>query len=68
MSEAKRDRKYICSELVYDCFDQIGVPFSLRDEYVSPHGTSLDHRVQLRYRIMRCGCRQSATKRLLPCP
>ena len=34
VSRRSRDRKYICSELVYECFDRIGVPFHLRDEYV----------------------------------
>jgi len=52
MSDAKRDLKHICSALVYDCFDQIGVPFSLRDEYVSPDDIWLDDQVQLQYRIM----------------
>ena len=51
MSEANRDRKYICSTLVYDCFDPVGVPFGLRDEYVSPDDIWLDDRVQLQYRI-----------------
>ncbi|MFM1891910.1 MAG: hypothetical protein RLZ44_987 [Pseudomonadota bacterium] len=52
VSRRTRDRKYICSELVYDCFDQIGVPFSLRDEYVSPDDIWLDAQVQPLYRIM----------------
>jgi len=52
ISRRTRDRKYICSELVYDCFDQIGVPFNLRDEYVSPDDIWLDDQVQLQYRIM----------------
>lgn len=52
VSRRVRDRKYICSELVYDCFDQIGVPFSLRDEYVSPDDIWLDEQVQPRYRVM----------------
>lgn len=52
VSRRVRDRKYICSELVYDCFDQIGVPFSLRDEYVSPDDIWLDEQVQPRYRLM----------------
>ena len=52
VSRRTRDRKYICSELVYDCFDRIGVPFSLRDEYVSPDDIWLDEQVQPLYRIM----------------
>jgi hypothetical protein len=50
--EIVRDRKYICSELVYDCFEQIGVPFNLRDEYVSPDDIWLDEQVRPQYRIM----------------
>jgi cell wall-associated NlpC family hydrolase len=52
VSRRSRDRKYICSELVYDCFDQIGVPFNLTDEYVSPEDIWLDKQIQPQYRIM----------------
>jgi hypothetical protein len=52
VSRRTRDRKYICSELVYDCFDHIGVPFDLSDEYVSPEDIWQDERVQAQYRIM----------------
>ena len=52
ISRHKRDRKYVCSELVYDCFDEIGVPFKLRDEYVSPDDIWLDEQVQPKYRLM----------------
>lgn len=52
VSRRTRDRKYICSELVYDCFDEIGLPFNLRDEYVSPDDIWLDQQVQPEYRIM----------------
>jgi len=52
VSRRTRDRKYICSELVYDCFDRIGVPFNLRDEYVSPDDIWLDAQVRHQYRIM----------------
>ncbi|MEW7974537.1 MAG: YiiX/YebB-like N1pC/P60 family cysteine hydrolase [Candidatus Thiodiazotropha endolucinida] len=51
ISRRTRDRKYICSELVYDCFDSVGVPFSLRDEYVSPDDIWQDDQVQPQYRI-----------------
>ena len=52
VSRHTRDRKYICSELVYDCFDQIGVPFTLRDKFVSPDDIWLDDQVQPQFRIM----------------
>ncbi|MES9897328.1 MAG: YiiX/YebB-like N1pC/P60 family cysteine hydrolase [Candidatus Thiodiazotropha endolucinida] len=51
ISRRTRDRKYICSELVYDCFDSVGVPFKLRDEYVSPDDIWQDDQVQPQYRI-----------------
>ena len=52
VSRHTHDRKYICSELVYDCFDHIDVPFDLRDEYVSPDDIRLDKQVLPQYRIM----------------
>ena len=52
VSRRTRDRKYICSELVYDCFSHIGVPFDLRDEYVSPEDIWCDEQVHTKYRIM----------------
>ncbi|MCP5410416.1 MAG: hypothetical protein H6963_14150 [Chromatiaceae bacterium] len=52
VSRRSRDRKYICSELVYECFDRIGVPFHLRDEYVGPDDIWQDEQVRQRYRIL----------------
>lgn len=52
VSRRTRDRKYICSELVYDCFDEIGIPFTLRDEYISPDDIWLDEKVHPEFRIM----------------
>ncbi|MEW8325643.1 MAG: YiiX/YebB-like N1pC/P60 family cysteine hydrolase [Candidatus Thiodiazotropha sp.] len=52
ISRRTRDRKYICSELVYDCFDSVGVPFNLRDEYVSPDDIWQDDQVQAQFRII----------------
>ena len=52
ISRRTRDRKYICSELVYDCFHHIGVPFHLPNEYVSPDDIWLDSQVEPRFRIM----------------
>ena len=52
VSRRTRDRKYICSELVYDCFDSIDVPFELSDEYVGPDDIWLDKQVQPQFRIM----------------
>ena len=52
VSRRTRDRKYICSELVYECFHSIGVPFMLRDEFVSPDDIWRDDGVKTRFRIM----------------
>ncbi len=48
----RRDRKYICSELVYDCFRQAGVSFKLNDNYVSPDNIWNDASVQWTHRIL----------------
>ena len=47
-----KDRKYICSELVYECFHHIGVPCRLPNEFVSPDDIWKDDQVQPRFRIM----------------
>jgi len=52
VSRRTRDRKYICSELVYECFHRIGVPFNLRYEYVGPDDIWRDAQVQPQYRIL----------------
>lgn len=52
VSRRTRDRKYICSELVYECFNSIGVPFKLRDEFVSPDDIWVDDQVKRLFRIM----------------
>jgi uncharacterized protein YycO len=52
ISRRTRDRKYICSELVYDCFDHIGVPFHLPNEYVGPDDIWLDDQVEPKFRIL----------------
>lgn len=52
VSRRTRDRKYICSELVYECYNSVGVPFNLRDEYVSPDDIWMDDQVQPLFRIM----------------
>lgn len=52
VSRRSRDRKYICSELVFECYDSVGVPFKLRDEYVSPDDIWMDEQVVPHIRIM----------------
>lgn len=36
IGRGSRDRKYICSELVDECFRSAGVRFSRPDNYISP--------------------------------
>ena len=52
VSRRTRDRKYICSELVYDCFRKAGVHFKLNDEFVSPDDIWNDAQVQSLHRIL----------------
>ena len=52
VSRRSRDRKYICSELVFECYDSVGVPFKLRDEYVSPDDIWMDEQVVPLIRII----------------
>ena len=46
------DRKYICSELVYECFRRAGVKFRLRDNFVSPDDIWNDATLQWQHRIL----------------
>ena len=52
LGRRRRDRKYICSELVYDCFRRAGVNFKLRDNFVSPDDIWNDATVQWHHRIL----------------
>jgi cell wall-associated NlpC family hydrolase len=47
-----RDRKYICSELVYECFARAGVKFKLNDRFVSPDDVWNDDSVRAQHRIL----------------
>ena len=47
-----RDRKYICSELVFDCFRKAGVSFRLNDAFVSPDDIWRDDSVHVRHRVL----------------
>lgn len=40
-----KDRKYICSELIDECYKQAGVKFQLMDEFVSPDDIWNDEKV-----------------------
>lgn len=47
-----RDRKYICSELVYECFAKAGVNFRLNDRFVSPDDIWKDDSVHVLHRVL----------------
>jgi cell wall-associated NlpC family hydrolase len=47
-----RDRKYICSELVDECFRKAGIAFRRDDNYISPDHIWKDPAVQLQFRIL----------------
>ena len=52
VSRRTRDRKYICSELVFECFRQAGVSFRLADRFVSPDDIWRDAQVVPLQRIL----------------
>lgn len=47
-----RDRKYICSELVYEAFRKADVSFKFRRNSISPDDIWNDERVVMKFRIM----------------
>jgi cell wall-associated NlpC family hydrolase len=47
-----RDRKFICSELVDECFRVAGVRFERRDNYISPDDIWRDPVVSMRARVL----------------
>lgn len=46
-----RDRKYICSELVYEAFHKAGVEFPYNNRSISPDDLWKDPKVKIRFRI-----------------
>ena len=52
ISRRQRDRKYICSELVEECFRKAGVSFKLADNFISPDDIWNDKAVQWQHRIL----------------
>jgi uncharacterized protein YycO len=52
ITRRSRDRKYICSELIQECYQQAGVKFPIRNTLISPDDIWKDERVMLQFRIM----------------
>jgi hypothetical protein len=47
-----KDRKYICSELVQVCYQQIGIVFNYRNKIISPDDIWKDGRLVMKFRIL----------------
>ena len=52
IGKRERNRNYICSELVRDCFSKAGVIFKMNDTYISPQEIWKDARVEMKYRVL----------------
>jgi Permuted papain-like amidase enzyme, YaeF/YiiX, C92 family len=52
IGKREKNRNYICSELVRDCFAKAGILFSMNDSYTSPQEIWKDARVEMKYRIL----------------
>jgi len=52
LGRRNRDRKYICSELVYEAFRKAGILFHFRHRSISPDDIWVDSRVACRGRIL----------------
>ena len=52
LGRRNRDRKYICSELVYEAFRKAGILFHFRHRSISPDDIWVDSRVALKGRIL----------------
>ena len=52
IGKRERNRNYICSELVRDCFSRAGVVFKMNDTYISPQEIWKDARIEMKYRVL----------------
>jgi hypothetical protein len=52
IGKREKNRNYICSELVRDCFAKTGIIFPMKDSYISPEEIWKDARVEIKYRIL----------------
>jgi hypothetical protein len=52
IGKRERNRNYICSELVRDCFSKAGVIFKMNDTYISPQEIWKDARIEMKYRVL----------------
>jgi uncharacterized protein YycO len=52
IGKRKRDKKYVCSELVYECFAKAGITFIPKDRMITPEDIWNDQRVAMKYRVL----------------
>lgn len=52
ITRREKNRNYICSELVQECFKQAGVRFNDNDTKISPDDIWCDSHVQMLYRLL----------------
>lgn len=53
LGKKERDREYICSELVYECFSRAGLEFNFNPKgFISPEDIWIDSRISLQCRIL----------------
>ena len=52
VGKREKNRNYICSELVRDCFTKANILFKYNDSYISPDAIWKDERVDMKYRIL----------------
>ncbi|MBS1575108.1 MAG: hypothetical protein JST09_07360 [Bacteroidetes bacterium] len=52
IGKREKNRSYICSELVRDCFSKAGVIFKMNDTYISPQEIWKDARIEMKYRVL----------------
>jgi Permuted papain-like amidase enzyme, YaeF/YiiX, C92 family len=52
IGKREKNRSYICSELVRDCFSKSEVIFKRKDTYISPQEIWVDDRVEFKYKIL----------------
>lgn len=52
IGKREKNRNYICSELVRDCFTKANILFTYKDSYISPDNIWCDDRIKMKYRIL----------------
>lgn len=52
IGKRKRDKKYVCSELVYECFAKAGIIFTPKNRMITPDDIWSDKRVEMKYRVL----------------